>query len=97
MATKDDWFLYMVRTASGALYTGVSTDVQRRLQEHRSSPRGARALRGRGPLNLVYTQAVANRQQAQQLEHRVKQLPKPRKEDLVAGRLSLTDLCGGDR
>ncbi|MDX1590109.1 MAG: GIY-YIG nuclease family protein [Oleiphilaceae bacterium] len=43
-----DWSLYMLRTASGALYTGITTDVQRRLQEHRKGVRGARALRGRG-------------------------------------------------
>lgn len=92
MAVAEDWFVYMVRTASGALYTGISTDVERRLQEHRGGPRGARALRGRGPLSLAFVQPAESRQQAQQLEYRVKQLTKRRKEELVAGRLALSKL-----
>lgn len=86
------WSLYMVRTAGGALYTGITTDVERRLAEHRQGGRGARALRGRGPLTLAFVQKVPDRRQALQLEWRIKQLPKSRKEDLVAGRLCLERL-----
>lgn len=87
-----DWSLYMVRTAGGALYTGITTDVERRLTEHRQGARGARALRGRGPLTLAFVQRVMDRRQALQLEWHIKQLSKSRKEDLVAGRLCLEHL-----
>ena len=46
------WSLYLIRDAAGRLYTGISTDVARRLAEH-AAGRGARALRGRGPLALA--------------------------------------------
>jgi predicted GIY-YIG superfamily endonuclease len=46
--------LYLIRRADGALYTGITTDVERRLDEHANSKRGSRVLRSRGPLHLVY-------------------------------------------
>lgn len=81
------WRLYLVRTGSGTLYTGISTDPERRLREHDRSPRGARSLRGRGPLALVYVLPVRDRSEASRLEAAVKRLDRRRKEALVAGRL----------
>jgi len=47
-----DWYLYIVRCRDGTLYTGISTDVDRRLAEHRQGGNaGARYLKGRAPLN----------------------------------------------
>lgn len=86
------WFLYLVRTAAGTLYTGISTDPARRLREHAGSARGARALRGRGPLELVWQQAVGSRSMAQRAEAVVKRLPRLRKEALLAGRVTLEQL-----
>lgn len=85
------WYLYLVRTAAGSLYTGISTDPQRRLREHEQGARGARALRGRGPLALVHRQAVGDRSTALKMEHAVKQLPRELKERLVAGDRSLCE------
>lgn len=82
------WYLYMVRCHDGSLYTGISTDVARRLQAHEND-RGARRLRGRGPLELVYSQALGDRSLATRVEHRVKRLSKSDKERLVRGELSL--------
>lgn len=49
------WHVYIVRTRDGSFYTGVTTDVARRLAEHRAADgRGARFLRGRAPLEIVY-------------------------------------------
>lgn len=76
------WHLYMVRTASGALYTGITNDVTRRLAQHQSG-KGAKALRGKGALTLVYQCAVGNRATALKLEYRLKQLSKLQKERLV--------------
>ncbi|MFD2189209.1 GIY-YIG nuclease family protein [Pistricoccus aurantiacus] len=66
--TTPDWSLYLIETAAGALYTGITTNVERRLIEHRSGRRGAKALRGKGPLRLVHQQAVGSRSEALKLE-----------------------------
>lgn len=84
--------LYVVRCADGSLYTGIAVDVTKRLREHEAGLRGAKYLRGRGPLQLVFEQAVGNRSAASSAEHRVKRLDKAAKEALVAGRLSLGEL-----
>lgn len=85
------WSLYLVRTATGTLYTGISTDVARRFAEHQAGgPRGARSLRGRGPLELVYQQVVGDRGAALRLEWRVKRWSRAKKEALIQGTTALT-------
>ena len=81
----------MLRDGGGRLYTGISTDVQRRLAEHQAG-KGARALRGRGPLQLVWQQSVGAQSLALRLEYRLKQWPKTRKEALILGQVSLPEL-----
>jgi putative endonuclease len=82
------WYLYLVRCRDGSLYTGISTDVARRLDAHQAD-RGARRLRGRGPLELVFSQAVGDRGRALQIEYRVKRLTRKDKERLVCGEVPL--------
>lgn len=79
------WWLYMVRRSDGALYTGIAIDVQRRLEQHRQG-RGAKALRGRGPLQLVWRRRIGARGEALRLERALKRLSKAQKEQLVAAR-----------
>lgn len=76
------WSLYLVRTAGGALYTGVSNDVDRRFEQHVNG-RGAKALRGKGPLELVYRVAIGDRAAAQRVEYALKRLSKAEKEAVV--------------
>ena len=85
------WTLYLLRTADGALYTGVTTDVDRRLAEHRAG-RGARSLRGRGPLRLVYRRRIGGRGLALRVEHALKCRRKPDKEAIVRARTSRRQL-----
>ena len=90
-----EWFLYLIRCgADRSLYTGITTNVQRRFQEHqRPIKRGAKYLRGRGPLSLVFqAPAGEDRSTASQIEHAVKALSKARKEALVAGTLELSSV-----
>jgi putative endonuclease len=87
--------VYMLRCADGSLYTGIATDVSRRLQEHQSSPRGAKYLRGRGPLTLAFQQTVGNRGDASRVEYLLKNLAKAEKEELVAGGKSLAEITAG--
>ena len=94
MAEKSsDWHVYLIRSASGSLYAGITTDLQRRLQEHRGdSPGGAKSLRGKGPLEMVWSTEVADRSMASKLESKLKKLPKQHKEALVAGNRSVASL-----
>ncbi|MGB1220799.1 MAG: GIY-YIG nuclease family protein [Alcanivoracaceae bacterium] len=79
------WFLYIVRSHDASLYTGITTDVARRLQEHAGagSKPGARYLRARKQLSLVYSVALGDRSLASKAEWRVKRLSKAAKETLV--------------
>ena len=78
------WHVYLIRRGDGALYAGITTDVQRRLAEHSAGgTRAARALRGRGPLAVVYATRVGPRGTALRAEHRIKRLGKQDKEALV--------------
>ncbi|MCQ8877332.1 GIY-YIG nuclease family protein [Pseudoalteromonas shioyasakiensis] len=77
------WSLYIVQTRLGHWYTGISTDVARRLAAHQSG-KGAKNLRGKGPLKLVYQQQVGSRSDATKLEIKVKRLSKVQKREFVA-------------
>lgn len=78
-----------MRTVTGTLYAGITTDVQRRYQEHvAGGPKAARFLRANPPKELVFTRRVGARALALKVEYRFKQLPKPHKEAIVrAGKL----------
>jgi putative endonuclease len=80
------WSVYLVRTCDDALYTGIALDVEARLAQH-GEGRGAKALRGRGPLALAFRITVGGKPVALRLERRIKQLPKSAKERLVAAGL----------
>jgi len=86
------WYLYLVRCNDGSLYTGISTDIQRRFDAHQQN-RGARRLRGRGPLELVYSHPVGDRGPALRMEHLVKKLSKVEKERLVRRESELPDIA----
>lgn len=91
-AAQHPWFVYLVQTGKGMLYTGISTDPERRLRQHQGELRGgAKALRGKGPLTLVWQYQAPNRSQASSLEYQLKQLKKADKKRLIAGAL-LTEL-----
>ena len=88
MSTNTSWFVYILRTSAGALYTGITTDVERRLSEHAGTRTGARSLRGKGPLQLVWHLAVPDRSSASRLEAWLKRQPKAAKERIVRGELA---------
>lgn len=83
------YILYILRCADSSYYTGITTNVSRRVEEHRNSVRGAKYLKGRGPLSLVFEQVVGDRSAASKAEYRVKQLLREEKRALVAGDLTL--------
>ncbi len=86
------WFFYLLRNERNALYAGITTDLSRRVREHRArSGRGGKFTRSCKSLELVYDCEVGSRSLASKVELRVKRLSKSRKEFLVARRL---DRCG---
>jgi putative endonuclease len=88
MTGGSKWHLYVVRVADGSLYTGIATDVERRLTEHvAGTGKGSKYLRGRGPLRIVYQRRIGSLGLALKVEHRVKQLVKREKERIVGSRL----------
>jgi len=90
-----DYSLYLLRCADDTLYTGIAQDVDARLAAHESGRHGAKYLRGRAPLTIVFRQVVGDRAHAQRVESRVKRLPRTRKLALIAGRLTLAELDTG--
>jgi putative endonuclease len=89
-ASQQTWFVYLVRMQSGALYAGISTDPERRLRQHQGVlVGGAKALRGKGPLALVWQLEAENKSHASQLEYQIKQLAKAKKEALIKGQWAL--------
>ncbi|HEY0963172.1 MAG TPA: GIY-YIG nuclease family protein [Pseudomonadales bacterium] len=92
---ENRWQVYIVQTAAGLLYTGISTDPVRRLREHESGRKGARALRGKGPLQVVYVMPAASRSEASILEARIKRLDRAQKLRIISGELILAVDTGG--
>ena len=79
------WYLYVLRCGDGTLYTGITTDVERRLEAHRQG-RGAKYTRGRGPLELEYQEECGTHSEALKREYAVKQLTREEKEDLIGNK-----------
>ncbi|MGH8262955.1 MAG: GIY-YIG nuclease family protein [Steroidobacterales bacterium] len=80
------WWVYLVRAANGSLYTGITTDLSRRLAEHRNSKRGARFFRSSRAVKLVYSERAADRSSASKREAAIKRLPRVLKLALVKTR-----------
>ena len=77
------WYLYVVRCSDDTLYTGITTDVARRLSEHNTSKRGAKYTKTRRPINLVYYELYQSRSNAQKAEHKFKKLTRTQKEKRI--------------
>lgn len=76
--------LYILRCADDTLYTGITTDVARRVEEHNSSPVGARYTKARRPVKLAYSSEWPNRALASREEARIKKLPRKKKLILLS-------------
>lgn len=86
MGSADNWYVYIVRCADDSLYTGVATDIARRVQEHNADDRlGARYTRARRPVQLVYSEVCPDRSRAQRREYAIRKLSRGQKEDLLLG------------
>jgi putative endonuclease len=84
--TDRPWSLYLVRCSDGTLYTGITTDVERRVREHNGRGRGAKYTSKRQPVTLVYHRLVGTRVEALTEERRVKKFTRARKLGLISPR-----------
>jgi putative endonuclease len=78
-----DWTVYIIRCEDETLYTGVTTDVERRFREHLERPSGAKYFNGRGPREVVYTETGHDRSSACRREAAIKKLSRDEKLRLI--------------
>ena len=78
-ATGVVYYVYMLECADGTLYTGIATDLERRVEEHNSSAKGAKYTRARRPVTLVYSERYEDRSSASKREYAIKK--KMRREE----------------
>jgi putative endonuclease len=79
----NDWSVYIIETDDGLLYTGISTDPDRRLQEHRSGKKGAKFFAGRSARSIVFIEGGYSRGEALKREYQIKSLSKNEKRQLI--------------
>jgi len=76
------YYVYILRCSDGSLYTGITTDPERRLEEHNSGT-GAKYTRCRRPVSMVYTETAENRSEASKREAAIKALSRAQKLALI--------------
>ena len=81
--TATQWYVYIIRASDERLYTGITTDVERRFNEHHDPRKGARFFRGRKPEEVVYTESQPDRSSALQREAVIKKLSRDLKLELI--------------
>ncbi len=92
LKSVSEWYVYLIRDRNNSLYCGISTDVDRRFAQH-SAGKGAKALKGKGPLELVWSERVGDsRSLALKVEYKVKRLKKTQKEQLIKQQTDLANL-----
>lgn len=77
------YFLYIIACKDKTVYTGVTTDLERRVLEHNTSPKGAKYTRSRRPVTLVYSKKFKTRSAAQIAEAKMKKLTRAEKLELI--------------
>jgi len=77
------YYVYILLCADQTLYTGITTDVKRRLKEHNTSAKGAKYTRSRRPVTLLYQEACGDRSSASKREYEIKKMDKIKKYKLI--------------
>ncbi len=80
---RDIWYVYMVCCNDGTLYTGITNDLEKRIEAHNSGKDGARYTRSRRPVKLVYSEQVESKSAAAKLEYQFKKLTLSKKKRLI--------------
>ena len=77
------WYVYVLQCIDNTLYTGITTDVERRVKEHNTSIKGAKYTKTRRPVKLVYTESSIDRSTASKREYTIKKLSRKKKIELI--------------
>jgi len=77
------WYVYILRCFDNTFYTGITTDLERRLLEHNESGKSAKYTRMRRPVVLIYSKNFWSKSEASTEEYRIKQLTRKQKEELI--------------
>lgn len=77
------YFVYILECSDQTLYTGITTDLKKRLDEHNGSDKGAKYTRVRRPVKIVYTEEAENRSLASKREYAIKKLTRMKKLELI--------------
>jgi len=80
---KAGWWLYIVECADGSLYTGITTNIKRRLLEHNYSEKAAKYTRSRRPVKLVHSEKCIDRSDASKKEYKIKKKTKKQKIQFI--------------
>jgi len=83
--------VYILRCADDSLYTGITTNVTRRINEHNAGPRGASYTRARRPVAVAFTQSVPDRSTASRLEAWIKSQTRKTKETIIAQQTDVSE------
>ena len=81
---ESSWFVYILQCCDNTLYTGITTDIDRRVREHNSSTTGSKYTKSRQPVKLVYRENAPSRSAAAAREFQIKQLDRADKKKLIA-------------
>ncbi|GFE61137.1 GIY-YIG nuclease family protein [Geobacter sp. AOG2] len=84
-----EWHVYIILCSDNSLYTGVTTDMERRFRQH-AEGKGAKYFRGRQPLRVVYLEHNHNRASATSREARIKAMDRTEKLVLISGQTAIT-------
>ena len=79
------WFLYVVECSDKSLYTGITTDIDRRINEHNHSKKGAKYTASRRPVHVVFAKLFNNRSEASRVESAFKKLDREEKLKIING------------
>jgi putative endonuclease len=85
-SNDNNWFVYIVEATNGKLYTGITTDVERRFREHAEGKKGARFFRTTTPVRIVWQEAYPDRSSATKREMVIKKMSRQKKLALIANR-----------
>ena len=80
----DHWSLYIIEASDASFYTGITTDVERRFDEHRLGQKGAKYFNGRSPVEVVYREDGHDRSSASRREAEIKKMSRSEKQSLIA-------------
>jgi len=80
---NSSWYIYIVECCDGSFYTGITTDIDRRVLEHNFSFKAAKYTRSRRPVRLVYKESVSNRSEASKREYQIKKMKRKNKQTLI--------------